>query len=72
MTAPNIIAGFSTCRVCPFSKNVIQLPESVFKPESLVKDTGLAYIPLYSPSRVCEDDGISYSVLPLSHDDTML
>ena len=50
MTAPNIIAGFRTCRVCPFDRNAIQLPKSVFEPEQLTKDTGLACIPLYSPA----------------------
>jgi len=56
MTAPNIIAGFRTCGVCPFSRNVIPVSKSEFKPELLAKDTGLAYIPLYSPARICEDD----------------
>ena len=51
MTASNIIAGFRTCGVCPFDRNAIQLPKTVFEPEKLTKDTGLAYIPLYSPAR---------------------
>lgn len=50
MTAPNIIAGFRTCGVCPFDRNAIQLPKSVFEPGQLTKDTGLACIPLYSPA----------------------
>lgn len=65
MTAPNIIAGFRTCGVCPFNRNAIPLSKSVFKPESLAKDTGLAYIPLYSPAQACQDD--STDMLPSSH-----
>ena len=68
MTAPNVIAGFHTCGVCPFNRNAIPLPESVFKPESLAEDTGLAYIPLYSPAQVYQDESIC--VLPSSHDDS--
>ena len=48
MTIANIIAGLHTCGVCPFDRNAIQLPKSVFEPESLTKGTGLAYIPLCS------------------------
>ena len=67
MTAPNIIAGFRTCGVCPFDRNAMQLPKSVFEPESLMKDTGLAYIPLYSPTRTHQDESTSV-LLPLDYD----
>ena len=67
MTAPNIIAGFRICRVCPFDRNAMQLPKTVFEPEKLTKDTGLAYIPLYSPARAHQ--GESTCVLqPSDHD----
>jgi len=55
MTIPNIIAGFRTCGVCSFSRNIIPVSKSEFKPELLANDTGLAYIPLYSPARICQD-----------------
>jgi len=57
MTAPNIIASFKATGICPLDRSVVRVPgmeEEVytsFKPESLVQRTGLAYIPLYSPSK---------------------
>lgn len=56
MSAPNILAGFRTCGVCPFSRTALPVlrKENLFQPELLSEDTGLAYIPLYSPACVCQ------------------
>ena len=57
MTINNIIASFKVTGIYPFDRLAIKLPEEAarssayidFKPESLCKNTGLAYIPFYSP-----------------------
>ena len=55
-TMPNIINSFKATGVCPLNRMAIRLSDdedvfSSFKPSSLSERTGLAYIPLYSPSR---------------------
>jgi len=56
MTAQNIISSFKVTGVYPFNREVIcnapnmEPKYTIFKPEALAKRTGLAYIPLYSPS----------------------
>ena len=55
MTMKNIAFGFKTTGVCPFDRTIVQIPilEDTtymhFQPENVVKKSGLAYIPLYSP-----------------------
>ena len=55
MTVKNIAAGFKTTGVCPFDRTIVQIPIQEdttymhFQPESVVKKSGLAYIPLYNP-----------------------
>ena len=58
MTAQNIINSFKVTGVYPFNSEAIcnapgmekREKFTMFKPEALAKRTGLAYIPLYSPS----------------------
>ena len=58
MTGQNIINSFKVTGVYPFNREVIcsapgidkREKYTLFKPEALAKRTGLAYIPLYSPS----------------------
>ena len=54
MTMHNITMSFKVTGVCPYSRKAFNLTEeediSAFKPEQLEKETGLAYIPLYSPA----------------------
>ena len=54
MTLKNIVASFRVTGVYPFDRSAIKLPEEEvykdFRPENLCKKSGLAYIPLYSPS----------------------
>lgn len=58
MAAQNIIGNFKVTGVYPFNRQVIynapgmetKEKYTMFKPEALAKRTGLAYIPLYSPS----------------------
>ena len=53
MTIKNIKSGFRITGICPFDKDVISLPEDEFeefRPEALSHQSGLAYIPLYSPA----------------------
>ena len=83
MTAPNIIASFKATGICPLDRSVVQVPgmeEEVytsFKPESLVQRTGLAYIPLYSPSktphssRANEAPACMTPLQPLQHNPTI-
>ena len=63
MSMPNIIASFKVTGICPFDRSVTKAKQSVsastfkpetFKPEELAQRTGLAYIPLYSPSACTE------------------
>lgn len=55
VTPSNIIASFKVTGICPFNRSVINPKKddkfSSFQPENLAERTGLAYIPLYSPSR---------------------
>ena len=55
MTAMNIITSFRATGGCPFDRSALAVEEvesdGVLKPEKLAQKTGLAYIPLYSPSR---------------------
>jgi len=57
MSAGNIVASFKVTGVYPFNRSAIKLPGaeeemfSSFKPEGLGQKTGLAYIPLYTPSK---------------------
>ena len=59
MSMPNVIASFKVTGICPFDRSVTGDRQSepastfkpeTFKPETLAQRTGLAYIPLYSPS----------------------
>ena len=52
MTLPNIISGFRITGICPFNRDAFKLPGeefTCFEPKTLQEETGLAYIPLYSP-----------------------
>lgn len=53
MTMKNITSGFKVTGVFPVDRSAIQLPQdrrsAVFKAETLAVQSGLAYIPLYSP-----------------------
>jgi len=54
MTARNIISGFRTCGVCPLNPSVFQPApsnEADSEEESIRKESGLAYIPLLTPTR---------------------
>ena len=57
MRPHNIIASFKTTGICPFNRYALKILAeeekkfSFFKPESVVKRSGLKYIPLYSPYR---------------------
>ena len=54
MTIKNITASFSVTGVYPFNRNLLsQLPskkQPSFQPDQLPLQTGLAYIPMYSPA----------------------
>ena len=56
ITPHNIITSFKATGICLFNRAVINLKKgdsfSSFHLESLAQRTGLAYIPLYSPSRI--------------------
>ena len=50
MTMTNIISGFKVTGICPFNREVLQLPGerfSSFEQQTLEEQTGLAHIPLY-------------------------
>ena len=55
MTMKNIVNGFKVTGVYPLNRYAIKLPsgssQTTFRPENLAKESGLAYIPLYSPYR---------------------
>ena len=64
MTQSNVIAGFRTTGVCPFSPEKIEIEafsesDHEFVPDSLSKRTGLAYIPLYNERSMSEGDLLS-------------
>ena len=58
MTAQNIISSYEVTGVYPFNRELVcnspgmetKEKYSMLKPGALAKQTGLAYIPLYSPS----------------------
>jgi len=55
MTMTNITSGFKVTGVFPVNQNAITLPQDTaykktFRPEALAVQSGLAYIPLYSPA----------------------
>ena len=54
MTTKNITASFKVTGIYPFNKNALsQLPnkeQTSFQPDKLPLQTGLAYIPMYSPA----------------------
>ena len=54
VSPPNIIASFKATGIYPFNRSAINSKDdkfSSFHPENLAERTGLAYVPLYSPSR---------------------
>ena len=58
MSGYNIISSFKNTGVCPFDRHAFEVAATEkskkyasFKPQNLAEKTGLAYIPLYSPSR---------------------
>ena len=75
MTTKNIAAGFRTTGIYPVDRNAIVLPGEK-KKKSLSEETGVPYIPLFTPSkqhriRTCEehsDDEEGSSPSPAIHD----
>ena len=53
MSMPNVINGFRTTGIYPVDRDKIQLPEQKLIPEdnSITKNSNLAFVPLFSPSR---------------------
>ena len=53
MSMPNVINGFRTTGIYPVDRDKIQLPEQKLTPEdnSITKNSNLAFVPLFSPSR---------------------
>ena len=54
MTMTNVMAGFRTTGVCPFDRNAVKSktplnPAKAFDPSVLPKETGIKFLPLYSP-----------------------
>ena len=54
MSMKNIMGGFKICGIFPFNRDALRLPlqqqsESV---DQLAKESGLAYVPLFTPSKV--------------------
>ena len=54
MTMTNVMAGFRTTGVCPFDHNAVKSktllnPAEAFDPSVLPKETGIKFLPLYSP-----------------------
>ena len=49
MTITNIVGGFKTTGVFPLDRDAIKLPENMM--EKLPEQSGLKYIPLYSPAK---------------------
>ena len=49
MTVQNIVGGFKVTGIFPLNRNAVKLPEQIH--EKLAKQSGLAFIPLYSPAR---------------------
>ena len=73
MTMKNIVSGFKVTGVYPVDRHAIKLPsersQQSFRPESLAKESGLAYIPLYSPHR-CATPTSSICHSTASYDDS--
>ena len=78
MNASNIISGFRSTGICPFDRRTLKVPGFEQEEEgdhedldNLSEETGLAYIPLFSPapkrwqSQVTSSP-TSYSTLPSS------
>ena len=54
MTMTNVIAGFRTTGVYPFNRNIVKSkaalnPAEIFDPSVIPKETGIKFLPLYSP-----------------------
>ena len=52
LTTSNILSAFKTTDICPFNRFTVQTIDNdykSFKPKTLLQQTGLAHIPLYSP-----------------------
>ena len=54
MSMKNVLSGFKVCGIYPFDRTVFHEPDeqkkyTSFVPESLPRNSGLKYIPLYSP-----------------------
>ena len=73
MTMKNIVSGFKVTGVYPVDRYAIKLPsersQQSFRPESLAKESGLAYIPPYSPHR-CATPTSSIYHSTTSYDDS--
>ena len=54
MSIRNIAGGFKVCGIYPFNRDALRVPlkEQPKQMETLAKDSGLAYIPLFSPARL--------------------
>ena len=64
----NITSGFKVTRVCPFDRNAFKLPGETFtsfRQQTLQEETGLAYIPMYSPRRLTTKPFMQVSPVPL-------
>lgn len=71
MTQKNVCSGFEVSGIYPFSRDKVlsKIPQQVNSVQSLSKETGLAYIPLYSPVRPPKQDILSPLSPPL-HEST--
>ena len=66
MSPKNIASSFKTTGICPFNRHALKVPGmekgfSLFHPESLLEQTGLKYIPFYSPGRRSSTPRTSFS-----------
>ncbi|XP_019861816.1 PREDICTED: uncharacterized protein LOC109590340 isoform X7 [Amphimedon queenslandica] len=71
MTPKNIMSGFEVAGICPFSRRALDTPPPA-GPKSLQEETGLAYIPLYSPARHYSDKSLSGCSTPRSDSNTSI
>ena len=71
MTQKNVCSGFEVCGIYPFSREKVlaKIPQEAEPVKSLSEETGLAYIPLYSPIRPPKQVSISPLSPPL-HEST--
>ena len=75
MTPQNITASFKVTGICPYNRSSIQLGGvdkksfSTFNPANLVAESGLKYIPFYSPTSKprCTPNGIERNEAVLHH-----